>query len=150
MTVLISDRKGASSLRPGRTALPRLLAKATVVVICCPREPSTIDLIDEAELKTIQKNAILLNVARGKIVNETAVVKALREGLIAGYGTDVFADEPAKRGVSPLLPLDSEVPNLVVSPHLAWYAAGTITNLRRLVKENLESFYQGNPTRRVS
>ena len=149
MKVVVAERKGATFHRADRVPLPDLLANSTVVVICCPRDPSTISLIGEAELKTMRKDAIVVNVARGRIVDESAIVEALKEGSIAGYGTDVFADEPAQRGVSPLLPPDGDIPNLVVSPHLAWFAGSTISNLQRLMKENVESYFQGDPKRVV-
>lgn len=92
----------------------------------------------------------MVNVARGRTVNEIAIVKALSERSIAGYATDVFAEEPAKRGDSPLLPPDGEVPGLTVSPHVAWFAGNTITNLQTLLKENIEAFENGNLMRRVA
>jgi len=151
MKVLVAERKAIASTpnRADRTSFADILSQATVIVICCPRDPSTIDLIEEAELKQMRREAIIINVARGRIVNEAATVKALREGLIAGYATDVFADEPAKRGESPLLPLEADVPGLIVSPHVAWFAGNTITNLQAMLKENLETFANGSFIRRV-
>ena len=116
--VLISERKNATTVRPGRTSFEDTLKRATVLGICLPKEHDTIDLIGEEELKMMRKEALIINVARGGIVNEHALVKALREGWIAGAATDVVETEPAGPGTSPLTPDvakdEEEVPNLTI------------------------------------
>ena len=153
MKVLIAERKdsdssgggggdhSAPSQRPGRTSFLSTLQQSTVIVIAVPRLPSTLDAISTTELQSMQKNAILINVARGGIVSEHALARALREGWIAGAATDVFATEPAGRTTSPLL--ETDVPNLTVTPHLAWYAQSTQDARAKAVKEIVEGYANG-------
>jgi len=116
--VLISERKGVARPRAGRLTFDEVLRRASTLGICVPMEKDTVDLIDEKELKTMRPDAIVINVARGGIVNEAALAKALREGWIAGAATDVLGTEPAAPGMNPLLPNrakgEAEVPNLTV------------------------------------
>jgi glycerate dehydrogenase len=91
----------------------------------------------------MRKTGILINVARGGIVDERALAKALRERWINGAATDVFSKEPARKGDSPLLDNDNPIPNLIVSPHVAWYASSSIQNLKDTVKTNVEGFLSG-------
>jgi lactate dehydrogenase-like 2-hydroxyacid dehydrogenase len=155
-TVVVAGRKGVTGLQNGeekaamgvavqRMPFEEVLRTATVLVICCPRDASTIDLIGEAELRSMRKEAIVVNVARSVIVNETALAKALTEGWIAAAATDVLEKEPGGRGTTPLLPLEGEVPNLTITPHVAWYAAQTMKNLKVLLKEALEGWMAGKP-----
>lgn len=145
MSILIAERKGGSqtSNRPDRAPFLDVLRQSTVLVVCCPLDDTTRNMIAEEELRMMQKLAIVINVARGGIANEEALVKALREGWIAGAATDVFAKEPASASSSPLL--SGDVPNLTVTPHLAWFAAKTIENLQRILKANVELYVEGQP-----
>ncbi|KAJ9606851.1 hypothetical protein H2200_008861 [Cladophialophora chaetospira] len=145
--VLISERKNAKSIRPGRVAFEDALQRATVLGICLPKENDTIDLIGEKELKMMKKDALIINVARGGIVNEHALAKALKEGWIAGAATDVLETEPGGLGTSPLIPDlakgDDAVPNLTISSHIAWFTQSTIENYQRLLKEGIEGWVNG-------
>jgi phosphoglycerate dehydrogenase-like enzyme len=102
-------------------------------------------MIGEKELGLMRKDSILINVARGGIVDEGALVKALREGWIRGAATDVFAVEPADSTTSPLITTGNTIPNLTLSPHVAWYAGSSIENLQTTVKSNIEYFMAGDP-----
>jgi glycerate dehydrogenase len=117
-SVLISERKQQSTaVRPGRVSFQECVRRASVVCLCLPKEPDTVDLIAEAELKAMRPDALVINVARGGIVNESALAKALREGWIAGAATDVLEVEPAGPGSGPLTPdltKEDEVPNLTI------------------------------------
>ena len=141
--VVVSDRKGATELRDTRLAFEDVLKKVTVLVLCCPQDPSTINLIDEAELKSMRRDALVINVARGGIVNEAALAKALKEKWISSAATDVLEVEPGVIG-SPLLPIKGDqIPNLTISPHIAWFAQETITTLQRLLKEGVDGWEAG-------
>ena len=143
--VVVSDRKGATELRDTRVAFEEVLKKVTVLVLCCPRDPSTINLIGEVELKSMRSDALLINVARGGIVNEAALATALKQGWISCAATDVLEVEPGIIG-SPLLPkTGDQIPNLTVSPHIAWFAQTTITTLQRLLKEGVDGWVAGKP-----
>lgn len=116
--VLISERKNGTAAREGRVSFDQALKQATVLVVCLPKERDTIDLIAERELKAMRSDALLINVARGGIVNEAALATALREGWIAGAATDVLETEPSGPGSGPLTPDlakgETEVPNLTI------------------------------------
>jgi glycerate dehydrogenase len=149
MSVLIADRKGVpqSSTRAGRLGFVETLQKSTAILLCCPLDASTRGMIGEEELKSMDNKAILINVSRGGVVGEEALVKALKEGWIAGAATDVFATEPASAATCPLLA--ANVPNLTLSPHVAWYANTSIENLKATIKSNVESFVAGSPVNMV-
>ncbi|KEF56232.1 uncharacterized protein A1O9_07813 [Exophiala aquamarina CBS 119918] len=145
--VVISERKNGSSVRPGRVTFREALERGTVFCVSLPKENNTVDLISETELRMMRPEALIINVARGGIVNETALARALREGWIAGAATDVLETEPGGPGSSPLLPDASkgepEVPNLTVSSHIAWFSQSTIANYQRLLKEGVEGWAAG-------
>lgn len=149
--VVIAERKGVATnqTRVGREALDALIKRVTVLFLCCPKDASTENLIDKPELEQTRQEAIVINMARGGIVNEQALADALREKKIYGAATDVFEIEPGKRGQSPLLPLDGEIPNLTVSPHISWFAQQTLKNLQRLLKAAVEGHAAGRPVNMV-
>lgn len=146
--VLVAERRGAQTIRPGRIAFEEMLQQATTICIVCPREPDTINLIDEDEFAMMREDALLVNIARGGIVNEGALARALRQGKIFGAATDVFDEEPSGPGLSPLLPDtargEDPVPNLIVSSHIAWFSGRTIETLQGLAKLALEKFATGH------
>ena len=131
MKVVVAERKGQSSVREDRTAFETCLRDATVVVVTATKSAETINMIADSEFATMRRDAILINVARGGIVNERDLVAALRQGAIAGAAVDVFEVEPPIRGLSPLL--DETNPNLTLSAHLAWFSVETVQNLQDLV-----------------
>lgn len=143
MTVLIAERKGAGEVRPGRTAFPTTLKQGTVFMLTTPLDASTRNMISAAELETIDPSALIINVGRGGVINETALAAALRDGKIAGAATDVFASEPASKETCPLL--DPSIPNLLLSPHVAWYSSRTINGTLEILKGNIEGFVRGQP-----
>jgi glyoxylate reductase len=120
-------------------AKERLLADADFVTVHTNLTAETRHLIDEAALKTMKRTAILVNAARGPIVDEAALVQALREGWIAGAGLDVFEDEPK---IHPgLLPL----PNVVLAPHIASASRDTRTEMAILAVRNCVAVLEGKP-----
>lgn len=143
MKVLIAERKGEATVRPGRTSFEEALRTATLFILVAPLDDSTRNMIGEAELSSMNQSSLLVNVGRGGIVDENALVTALRTKKIAGAATDVFVKEPAGTGDSPLL--DPTIPNLIVSPHLAWYSSLTLKGTVATVKANLEAFVAGTP-----
>ena len=123
-------------------SLPELLAESDIVSIHCPLTPSTKDLIGTEQLTMMKKDAILLNLGRGPIVNEQALADALENGVIGGAGLDVLVKEP----MDPANPLrkiqDSK--RLIITPHIAW---ATVEARRRCVEEtveNVRAFLQGS------
>ena len=142
MNVIIAERKGVSP-RPGRLAFEEALKKSTVVILCLPRSAETLNMISTAEFQIMSPHGLLINVARGGIVDEQALLEALKGGFISGAATDVYAKEPAGRGDSPLLSPEAAALNLVLTPHLAWYSQKTLQNLSAAVKTTIEKWCTG-------
>jgi len=146
-TVLLAERKGVpeSSVRAGRVSFPAAIAQCTVLLMTCPLNPSTIGMIDAAELQSMRRDAVLINVARGGVVVEEALVKALREEWIEGAATDVFVEEPAGAENSVLVRALRDYPglNLTLSPHLAWYAKSSVERLQKTTLANIEAYMKG-------
>ena len=120
--------------------LDTLLAESDIVSLHVPLTPETEHMIGEKELAMMKPTAILINTARGKIVDERALVKALNEKRIAGAGLDVFEKEPLPMD-SPLLGLD----NVVLTPHIAFLTRESIDECTRVTVENVEAFVRGRP-----
>ena len=113
--------------------LGELLRSADVVSLHCPLTPETRHLIDEAALEAMQSHALLVNTARGPVVDERALVRALERGAIAGAALDVFEDEPE------IFPPLLRLPNVVLTPHLASATAETRSAMGRLCVEALRA-----------
>jgi len=143
MKVLIAERKDASSVRADRTAFSEAIKQGTIFILAAPLDDSTRDMISSPEFSCMNPSALLVNIGRGGVVNELALIKALRGGRIAGAATDVFESEPATKENCPLL--DPTIPNLILSPHTAWYSERTVTGTIATVKANLEAFAAGKP-----
>ncbi|PNS15005.1 hypothetical protein CAC42_2234 [Sphaceloma murrayae] len=143
MEVLVAERKGAGEVREGRTGFEEVLGRATVMVFCTPLDEGTRGMVGEKELKGMRRDMILVNVGRGGVVEEKALVKALKEGWIAGAATDVFEHEPATKENCPLL--EEGIPNLLLSPHIAWFSKTTLDGAKTLVHENVEMYVKGTP-----
>lgn len=147
MNVLWGERKGAAAVREGYVPFETLLAAADVVSLHCPLNAETRGMIGETELRTMKRDALLINTARGGLVDEQALVRALREGWIAGAGFDVLSQEPPRDG-NPLLDLD--LPNFILMPHVAWASAGAMQTLADQLVDNIEAFVRGEPRNRVT
>jgi len=124
-----------------------VLAESDAVSLHCPLTPETLNLIGEAELRQMKPGAILLNLARGGLVDEAALAQALREGRIAGAGVDVLTTEPPRDG-NPLLEVAG--PNCIVTPHIAWASRQAMARLAEEVTRNIEAFYRGEARNRVA
>lgn len=150
MHVLRSERKNAKTLRPGYTAFAEVLAQADVLSLHCPLNAETQGLIGEPELNAMKRSALLINTARGGIVDEAALVRALREGWIAGAGFDVLTSEPPP-GDHPLLaPELLALPNFLLTPHVAWSSRPAMQTLADQLIDNIEAFAAGSPRNRVA
>jgi len=146
MKVLVSERKQAATLRAGRVPFEQMLAESDVITLHCPLTPDTQHLIGTTELRKMKPTSILLNLARGGIVDEAALAQALREEWIAGAAIDVLTVEPPRDG-NPLLELTG--PNCLVTPHVAWASEQAMGRLAKEVVRNIEAFYAGESRNRL-
>ncbi len=142
MRVLISEHKGAQGLRAGRTGFDEVLSRSDIVSLHAPLNEETREMIGARELGMMQAHAILINTARGGLVNEEALVQALQEGTIGGAGFDVLTTEPPRQG-SPLLNLN--LPNFILTPHNAWASREAMQTLADQLIDNIEAFVRGEP-----
>lgn len=150
MHVLRSERKGAATLRPGYTPFAEVLREADVISLHCPLTSATRHLIGADELRAMKRSALLINTARGGLVDEAALLAALREGLIAGAGFDVLSVEPPVAG-NPLLASELlALPNFLLTPHVAWASQPAMQALADQLTANLEAFARGEPQNRVA
>ena len=116
-----------------------LLRQSDVLSLHCPATPQTRGLISAEALQKMKRGAILLNTARGALVDEAAVTEALHTGQLGFYGADAFATEP--------LPADSPLrrePHALLTPHIAWTTKEALQNLMDITTQNLRSFLDGN------
>ncbi|MCZ0735536.1 2-hydroxyacid dehydrogenase [Phreatobacter sp. AB_2022a] len=144
-TVLYSKRHPLTAgeeaaLGASHAALPDLLARSDVISLHCPLTPETAGLIDAAAFEQMKRTAVLINVARGGVVNEADLIAALAAKRIAGAALDVFSIEPLPAD-SPLLGLD----NLVVTPHLAAIAADNFVPTVKRMFDNILCVSRGEP-----
>ena len=142
MRVLIAEHKDAQTLRAGRTSFAETLQGSDVLTLHCPLNEQTRDLISAREFQMMKPNALLINTARGALVEDAALIEALQKGLIAGAGLDVLREEPPRNG-SPLLAL--KLPNLIITPHVAWASSEAVQTLADQVIDNIEGFVSGRP-----
>ncbi|QDS77231.1 hypothetical protein FKW77_003066 [Venturia effusa] len=145
MKVLVAERKGSVSCRKGRVPFEQVLRKSTVLVVIIPRTSETLNLISTRELDAMKHSAVIVNVSRGGVVDEVALLKALQDGKIAGAGNDVFSTEPAGIENNVLLGTGARNLNLTLTPHAAWLSNTTMENLQSIAKQNVEGFCQGTP-----
>ena len=141
MNILIAQRPGGT-LQADRSSLQQLLSQSDIISLHCPLTDTTRNLIDHGEFALMGKNTLLINTARGGIVNEIALRQALQSGKIAGAAIDVLSTEPPRQG-NPLL--DVPVPNLIVTPHIAWASINARQSLINELTENIHAFLTGKP-----
>jgi glycerate dehydrogenase len=142
MEVLIAERKGATVAREGRAKFEDVLRRSDVISLHCPLTDETRNLIGAAELQLMKSDAILINTARGGLLDDQALIDALRNEEIGGAGIDVLRVEPPREG-NPLL--DVNQPNLIITPHNAWASRQAMQRLADQLIENLEAFVRGEP-----
>jgi len=149
MRVLRAEHKGATTVRPGYTPFAQVLAEADALSLHCPLTEDTRHLIGEAELRAMKSSALLINTARGGVVDEPALVRALDEGWIAGAGFDVLTVEPPPDGHPLLAPALLGRPNFILTPHVAWTSREAMQALADQLIDNIEAFVAGQPKNQV-
>lgn len=126
-----------------------MLDKADIISLHCPLTAATENLINTKELERMQDHAILINTARGGIVNERALADAIKTKQIAGAAFDVLCEEPPADMSSPLFEVAKQ-DNVILTPHIAWGSQEAMQALSDQVIENIECFYQGKPINLVT
>ena len=145
MRVVFANRRGESP-RPDRVELPQLLAMADIVSLHCPLNDSTRGLIGAREFALMKPDALLINTARGALVDGYALAAALKAGRLGGAGIDVLPQEPP-RDDDPLL--DPDIPNLLLTPHVAWAAREARQRCLDEMAANIQDFARGGRRSRV-
>jgi glycerate dehydrogenase len=142
MQVCVAARSPVSD--PEVTVLPlaELLATCDVISLHLPLSDATRHMIGAAELASMKPGALLINTARGGLVDEAALAQALKDGVIGGAGFDVLSKEPPTAG-NPLLEIDQ--PNFILTPHVAWASGGAMQTLADMLIDNVEAFAAGAP-----
>ena len=139
MKVMLA-RRNSEDQRPGRVALHDLLSEVDILSLHCPLTEETRGMIGADELALMKKDAVLINAARGGLVDEDALLDALKSQQIGGAGFDVLEKEPPPPGY-PLLKAD--LPNLIITPHIAWASRESRQRLLDEIALNIEAFKAG-------
>lgn len=147
MRTLFAAHKGVSGLGPLYTPFDEVLETADIITLHCPLMPSTRDMIAAPEFAKMKKKPLLINCARGGLVNEADLVDALDKGQISGAGFDCLTSEPPKPDNPLLKVLDR--PNVIVTPHVAWASDEAMQTLWDQVISHIENFQAGKPSNRV-
>ena len=142
----ISEPAGASGQSAPRLALNELLEESHVVSLHCPLTPETRNLINADALRRMRADALLINTARGGLVDAAALVAALRQGQIAGAGIDVLISEPPDDDD---ILLTADLPNLILTPHIAWSARESRQRALDEIVANIVAFAAGKERNRV-
>lgn len=144
MKVLFAGRKGAGDVAEGYTPFEAVLEQADIITLHMPLKPETRDLIGIDEFRRMKRHPLIINTARGGLVNEADLVTALDEGLIGGAGFDVLTKEPPAPD-NPILKVIDR-PNVILTPHVAWASDEAMQSLWRQVIEHVENFKKGTPS----
>jgi glycerate dehydrogenase len=150
MKILVAARPGTASAIPnGRMAFDQLLRESDVLSLHCPLAPQTRNLINERSLSLMKPTAFLINTARGALVDEAALIAALRKKQIAAAAVDVLSKEPPPAD-HPMIQAAKELEHLIVTPHTAWSAREARERLLKEVEENIDAFLRGRDRNRIA
>jgi glycerate dehydrogenase len=147
MRVIYAAHGAATAGDPESVPLPKLLREADVISLHCPLNAETRGFIGEAELRSMKPTAVLINTARGGLVDEAALARALKEGWIGGAGFDVLSQEPPASGN---VLLDLRLPNFILTPHNAWASAEATQALANQLSDNIDAWAEGAPRNLVT
>jgi glycerate dehydrogenase len=147
MNVLFAYHSSSKKKDIVLTPFDQVLAESDILSLHCPLTPGTRNMIGIDELRKMKRGALLINTARGGLVDEAALVQALDEGLIAGAGFDVLTTEPPVAG-NPLL--DLHRPNFILTPHVAWASDEAMQVLADQLIDNIEAWVAGRPQNLVT
>ena len=141
MKVLYAEHKDATVCREGYTPFEEVLKQADIVTLHCPLTETTKNLMNAEALSKMKKGAFLINTGRGPLIDELALVDALKTGHLGGAALDVMVKEPPEKD-NPLILAAKTMPNLIITPHIAWASDSAVTKLVGKVMQNIEEFVQ--------
>ena len=147
MKVLQSEHKGVAEVRPGYTDFDTVVRESDVITLHLPLKDNTRHMISTAEFERMRPGAILINTARGGLVDEAALLQALQSGRLGGAGFDVLSKEPPTEG-HPLL--DINLPNFILTPHIAWSGREAMQTMADQLIDNIEAYVAGSPRNQVA
>ena len=147
MKVLFGEHRHRPELRPGYVRFETLLAQSDIITLHCPLTEATRSMIGHAEISQMKPGTMLINTARGPLINEQAVLDGLSSGHLGGAALDVLSAEPPVH-LPPLLACKH--PNLIITPHITWANEDGVSRLMQGIGDNLEAFHQGKPINVVS
>src|SRR5690606_23307239 len=136
-------RKGASGMESSHTPFESVLAQSDIITLHCPLNASTRNMIGTAEFALMQRRPILINTARGGLVDEKALVAAMEKGQLAGAGFDVVTPEPLPEDHPFQALLDR--PDFILTPHVAWASDEAVQGLADQLIDNIEAWQRGTP-----
>lgn len=141
MQCVFAERKGADTIRDGYVAFEDGLKQADVVTLHCPLTPENQGLMGKREMALMKPTALLLNISRGGLVDELALIDALKSGDIAGAAMDVATQEPMplEHPLTQLL----DLPNFLLTPHIAWASHEAMQTLSDMAMAHIAEFLQG-------
>jgi len=143
MRVLFSAYKGVAGMGPLYTPFEEVLRTSDIITLHCPLLPATRNMIAAPEFARMERRPLIINTARGGLVDESALAEALTRGQISGAGFDVVTTEPPPAEHPFMRLLDR--PNFILTPHVAWASREAIQGLADQLTENIELFWRGNP-----
>jgi glycerate dehydrogenase len=143
MRTLYAAHKGVEGLGPLYTPFEEVLESSDVITLHSPLMASTRNMLAMPEFRKMKRRPLLLNVARGGLVNEADLVDALDEGLVAGIGFDCLTSEPPRED-HPFFGI-MERPNVIITPHVAWASEEAMQTLWDQLIDNIEGFHRGEP-----
>jgi len=143
MRVLFAARKDAARAEPPRVLFDTMLRESDVISLHCPLSEATRNLISRREFALMARKPLLINTARGGLVDENALAEALQNGRIAGAGFDVATREPP--GADHVLRRLATRPDVILTPHVAWASREAIQGLADQLIGNIEAFWCGEP-----
>jgi len=143
MTTRFASYKGKPDMGPPYTPFEEVIRTSDIITLHCPLLPETRNMIDWPEFQLMERKPLIINTARGGLVNETALVQAMNDGLISGAGFDVATEEPP----TPEHPFHAlrDTPNFILTPHVAWASAEALQSLADQLIENITAFRAGSP-----
>ena len=143
MRTLFSSYKGVSGMGPLYTPFEDVLRRSDIITLHSPLMPQTRNMIAAPEFALMERKPLLINTARGGLVDEVALGQALRSGQLAGAGFDVATVEPPSAD-HPLMQL-VDLPNFVLTPHVAWASREAVQSLADQLVDNVDSFWNAIP-----